>query len=146
MKKLISLLLACLILASLSVAGFADDSGKNYEQNQADLKAMADCIEAGTTEIELTDEYFTIPTSIYSPRTNVKLSFQSSGNTVAAAIFRIAPDNAFATVVQTQYKGPINITSTAQDVDFTSDATWIWHGALRRQFPNISGSGHNHYS
>ena len=129
MKKLISLLLACLILASLSVAGFADDNEKNYEQNPADLEAMADCIEAGTTEIELTDEYFTIPTSIYSPRTNVKLSFQSSGNTVAAAIFRIAPDNAFATVVQTQYKGPINITSTAQDVDFTRDATWIGYGA-----------------
>lgn len=105
MKKLISLLLACLILASLSVAGFADDNEKNYEQNPADLEAMADCIEAGTTEIELTDEYFTIPTTLYSHLGPcVKLSFQSSEENVNAAIFILAPDNALAAPIPTQHK------------------------------------------
>ena len=129
MKKLISLLLACLILASLSVAGFADDNEKNYERNPADLKAMADCIEAGTTEIELTDEYFTIPTSIYSPRTNVKLSFQSSGENVNAAIFRIVPDNALAAVISTQYKQNVSISSTEKEIEFIREQQYIGSGA-----------------
>ena len=123
MKKLISLLLACLILASLSVAGFADDSKKNYEQNQADLKAMADCIEAGTTKIELTDEYFTIPTTLYSHLGPcVKLSFQSSGENVNAAIFILAPDNELAPPIPTQYKQNVPISSTEEEIEFIKKA------------------------
>ena len=130
MKKLISLLLACLILASLSVAGFADDNEKNYERNPADLKAMADCIEAGTTEIELTDEYFTIPTSIYSHLGPcVKLSFQSSEENVNAAIFRIVPDNALAAVISTQYKQNVSISSTEKEIEFIREQQYIGSGA-----------------
>lgn len=129
MKKLISLLLACLMLASLSVASFADDSA-NYEQNAADLEAMADCIEAGTTKIELTDEYFTIPTTLYSHLGScVKLSFQSRGENVDAAIFTIAPDNEFAAVISTQHKQNVSISSTEEEIEFISEQLYIGYGA-----------------
>ena len=129
MKKLISLLLACLILASLSVAGFADDNEKNYDQNPADLKAMADCIDAGTTGIKLTDEYFTIPTSIYKDiGTNVKLSFQSSGDNVDAAIFILAPDNESAAPIPTQHKQNVSISSTEEEIEFKSSSEQLYIG------------------
>ena len=61
----------------------------------------------------------------------VKLSFQSSGENVNAAIFILAPDNELAPPIPTQYKQNVPISSTEEEIEFRSpiEQLYIGYGA-----------------
>lgn len=56
MKKIITALLACLLVLSMSVTAFAD----GYAQNEADYNVMVEYAAKQTPAITLTDQYFSV--------------------------------------------------------------------------------------
>lgn len=87
MKRFLSLLLAFAVCFTLlATTSLAYDPGE-YTQNPKDYEQMLDCVNKGSYNIQLTQEYFAINPTKYNKGNYCKFQFESDGAEVQAAVF-----------------------------------------------------------
>ena len=127
MKKILSLVLACVMAASLLLTSAAADGEPNYTQDPSDYNAMVQCVRSGSHGITLTQEYFAIPPTIYGGNTCIKLSFQSSGEELSVAVFRMA--SKVVPQVETKFKKTLTVRSETVELDLKDEQGAVGNGA-----------------
>ena len=128
MKKILSLVLTCVMAASLLLTSAAADGESNYTQDPSDYNAMVQCLQDDSHGITLTQEYFAIPQTIYGENTCIKLSFQSSAEGLKVAVFRMA-SKVVPQIVETEFKKTLTVGSETVELDLEDEQGAVGYGA-----------------
>ena len=132
MKRFLSLLLAFAVcFALLATTSLADYLGK-YTKNPDDYNQMLDCVNKGSYNIQLTQEYFAINPTEYNKGNYYKFQFESDGAEVQAAAFLMPGEilSAIGTSTTLLTKTPIAFSrDDSKELDCSGNSGAIQYGA-----------------
>ena len=132
MKRFLSLLLAFAVCFTLlATTSLADYLGE-YTKNPADYDQMLDCVNKGSYNIQLTQEYFAINPTEYKKGNYCKFKFESNGAEVQAAVFLMPGEflSAIGTSTTLLTETPIAFSPDApQELDCSGNRGAVNNGA-----------------